>query len=295
MIILNKNKPRGLIWLASYPRSGNTWTRAFIHALVNVLRDPDYGDLDINAIEAFSAAESAAELYQPLLGKPAFRASQAEIAAVRPRVQADIVARLRRPVFIKTHNANAVDHGHPLINMGVSAGAVYILRNPLDVAISFARFRDVDIDRVIEDMATPGFGVATDRKNVHVITGSWSEHVRSWTDQSHPVILVVRYEDLHDKPAESFAAIARHLLMQATPEQLDKAIALTRFDNLQSKEAADGFAERSESAVNPFFRVGRPGQWRDVLSDQQVDRVVSAHGATMRRFGYLPDQQDAAA
>lgn len=287
MIIFNKSKPQGLIWLASYPRSGNTWTRAFIHALVNVIRNPDFADLDLNDIEHFSVSESAAELYIPYLGGPGFRSTPAEIAAARPHVQASIVRNLRRPVFVKTHNAHASDNGHPMINMSVSAGAVYILRNPLDVAISFAHFRGVSVDQIIDDMATPGFGVATDRKNVHVITGTWSEHVKSWTTPPHAVVLAVRYEDLFDKPTESFGAIARHLLMEATPEQLEKAMALVGFDTLRAKEQAEGFVESASD--EPFFRVGRPGQWREVLTPAQVDRVVSAHGEVMEKHGYLPD------
>jgi len=289
MIILNKTRPRGIVWIASYPRSGNTWTRAFIHALVNVVRDPEFSDLDINRIEEYSASESAAEQYRKYLGKPPFRAAPAEIAAARPKVQADIVARLNRLVFIKTHNASALDYGHPLINMAVSAGAIYILRNPLDVAISFAHFRGVPIDQVIDDMATPGFGVATNRQNVRVVTGSWSEHVKSWTDRPHPVVLVQRYEDLVDKPKESFAAVARHLLITPTPEQLDKAIALAHFDRLREKEAAAGFVEKPETSAEPFFRAGRPGQWREVLTSAQVERIVSAHRPVMKKFGYLPE------
>lgn len=290
MIILNKNHPRGLIWLASYPRSGNTWTRAFIQALVNISRDPAFSGLDINRIEEFSASESAADQYRQHLGKAAFRSTPAEIAAARPKVQAGIVTRLNRPVFVKTHNANAIDHGFPLINMSVSAGAVYILRNPLDVAISFAHFRGVPIDQVIDDMATSGFGVVTDRQNVRVITGSWSEHVKSWTDQPHPVILVVRYEDLVAEPEKHFAAIARHLLFTPTDEQLEKAIGMARFDTLKAAEEAAGFIEKPETSAEPFFRAGRPGQWRDVLTEEQVERVVSAHGPVMRKFDYLPDQ-----
>ena len=82
--------------------------------------------------------------------------TDAEIAATRPRVQAGIVKALGRPVFVKTHNANARDHGFPIINMAASAGAVYIVRNPLDVAISFAAFSATTIDEVIGSMGTPG-------------------------------------------------------------------------------------------------------------------------------------------
>ena len=223
MIIVNKHKPRGIVWIASYPRSGNTWTRAFINALVNVMRDPDFAALDVNRIEEFSASESAAAQYEPILGKPAFHATVAEIAQARPKVQAGIAA-VDRLVFVKTHNAHLVDHGVPMINMAVSAGGIYVVRNPLDVAISFAHFRGVPIDQVIADMATRGFGAATDRHTVHTITSSWSEHVMSWTARPHPAMLVVKYEDMYEKPEQTFAAIARHLMLEPTAGQLDRAI-----------------------------------------------------------------------
>ncbi len=289
MIILSKNKPKGIIWIASYPRSGNTWTRAFVHALFNLMRDPDYAEVELNRIEDWSAAESSAAQYQRHLGKPAFRATAAEIARVRPQVQADIASAAGRPVFVKTHNANAADHGFPLINMGVSAGAIYVLRNPLDVAVSFAHFRGVSIDQAIADMATAGFGVATDRNNVRVITGSWSENVRSWTERPHPAVLVVRHEDMIEKPRETFAGIAHHLLVKPDDEQLDKSVALAGFDRLRGKEAAGGFAEKPDTSADPFFREGRAGQWRERLTPEQVSRVVAAHGPVMQRFGYLPD------
>ncbi len=288
MIVLSKNKPKGIIWIASYPRSGNTWTRAFINTLGHIMRDPNFADVDINKIEEGSASESKAELYTQLLGKPAHRATDAEIASVRPRVQAGIVKALGRPVFIKTHNANAMDHGFPIINMGVSAGVVYIVRNPLDVAISFAAFSSTTIDQVIDSMATPGWGVRTSRDNVRVVTGSWTENVGSWTARPHPVVHVVRYEDLIAKPKEYFGGVARHLLMSPTEDQLAKAIELTGFERLREKEVAAGFVERPDT-TNQFFRAGKSGQWREKLTAEQVARIVTAHKPLMRRFGYLPE------
>ena len=288
MIVLSKNNPKGIIWIASYPRSGNTWTRAFINTLANIIRDPNFADVDINNIEEGSASESKAELYTQLLGKPAHRATDAEIASVRPRVQAGIVKSLGRPVFIKTHHANAMDHGFPIINMGVSAGGVYIVRNPLDVAISFAAFSGTTIDQVIESMATRGWGVRTTRDNVRIVTGSWTENVGTWTARPHPAVLVVRYEDLIADPKQYFGGVARHLLMKPTEEQLLKAIELTGFERLREKEAAAGFVERPDT-TNQFFRAGESGQWRDKLSEEQVARIVTAHKPLMQRFGYLPE------
>lgn len=288
MIILNRKDPKGLIWIASYPRSGNTWTRAFLNALLNTMRDPSFSDIDINRIEEFTASESAAGQYRRFLGKSADKASTAEIAAARPKVQAAIVEALKRPVLIKTHNANTLDHGVPIINLTVSAGAVYIVRDPRDVAISFAHLRNIPVDRMIDDLGTSGFGRPADRDNVRIITGSWSEHVKSWTDRPSPAVLVVRYEDLLEKPAETFGAIAGHLLVQPSPEQLQRAIAMTDFGRLRGQEEAAGFVEKPGASVEPFFRQGRAGQWREVLTEKQVARIELAHGPVMRRFGYLP-------
>ena len=69
MINLDEDKPQGIIWIASYPRSGNTWTRAFINALLNVMRNPDFDSVDINRIEEGGAVENAAALYPRFLGK----------------------------------------------------------------------------------------------------------------------------------------------------------------------------------------------------------------------------------
>lgn len=291
MIYLDKANPRGIIWIASYPRSGNTWTRAFINALVNLIRNPSFTGIDINRIEEFSASESAAAQYEKFLGRPPIEADTAAVAAARPKVQEEIVRTTNRPVFIKTHNARLAEHNVPIINMAVSSGAIYVVRNPLDVAISFAHLRDIGIDQAISDMATKAFGRRTDRENVRVITGTWSEHVASWAGQPHQAVLVVRYEDMVEKPSTTFAAIAAHLLMRPSEEQLARAIEMSGFATLRTKEEAAGFKEKPETSKDLFFREGRSGQWRERLTKAQVARVVADHGPVMQRFGYLPSDK----
>ncbi len=290
MIVLSKIHPRGIIWIASYPRSGNTWTRAFINNLLHIMENPDHADADINRAERWAASENATEHYTRLLRKPGHSALPSEIAAARPHVQADIARRAGRPVYVKTHNANARDHGHPLINAGVTAGAVYLVRNPLDVAISLAHYGDLTLDKAIADMATPGFGVFNTRNYVRTIWGSWSEHVGSWAGRPNPATLVTRYEDLIYNPHDSFAAIARHLTLQPTPDQVARAVEMIRFERLREKEAAAGFVEKPNYSNDRFFREGRVGQWRERLSAEQIETVVKAHHPLMRRFGYLPEQ-----
>lgn len=288
----NSNNPKGIIWIASYPRSGNTWMRAFINSLLRIMEDSSSEEIDINKIEEGGIIENAAALYTRFLRKPASAASPAEIAAARPRVQAALVESAGRPIFLKTHNANLLDHGSPLINMAVSLGAIYLVRNPLDVAISYAHLSNAPLNQVIDRMATSGWGVESSHENgierVRVVIGSWSENVGSWTAHSHPAVLVVRYEDLVGKANPTFARIAQHLRLKASTEQLRRAIAMTGFNRLRAQEEAAGFNERPDKSVSRFFREGRVGQWREVLTQEQISRIVATHRPLMKRFDYLP-------
>ena len=148
-------------------------------------------------------------------------------------------------------------------------------------------------------MATSGWGVESGREKgietVRVVMGSWSENVASWTASPHPAVLVVRYEDMVEKPRTTFARIARHLRMEPSVAQLRRAVAMTDFTRLRAQEQAAGFNERPEKSVSPFFREGRVGQWRTVLTADQVSRIVAAHRPMMKRFDYLPRQSELAA
>jgi hypothetical protein len=85
-----------------------------------------------------------------------------------------------------------------------------------------------------------------------------------------------------------FGALACHLLMLPSDEQLSRAIDLSSFERLQKQETKEGFRERPKNSKQ-FFREGKANQWQHVLTRQQVQRIVSAHQVQMRRFGYLPE------
>jgi hypothetical protein len=78
-------------------------------------------------------------------------------------------------------------------------------------------------------------------------------------------------------------------LIEARPRQIAKAIERSSFENLQQQEKESGFLERPEKASAGFFREGRAGQWKEVLTKAQIDRIVQDHGEQMKRFGYLPE------
>jgi len=276
----------GIVWVASFPKSGNTWTRTFLHNLAKIQSGED-GDQDINRMGRFSTWEINKDWYRDVLGFEPSNDRRHEIAAARPKVQELIADTAGDLVFVKTHHALVMDRGYPTINSAVTSGAIYIVRNPLDVAISYAHHMNASIDQAIEHMAmedveTPGTDKAT-----YEIYGSWSQHVFSWTRTPHRALHIMRYEDMVSQPEEAFGALARHLLLNPTPEELREAIERSSFDKLRAQEQAKGFREKPKAA-DKFFREGRAGQWKEALTPEQVDRIVRDHGEQMQRFGYLP-------
>lgn len=281
-------KPSGIIWIASYPKSGNTWTRSFLHNLLNILAGDTEDAHDINAMNVMSAWEIAARPYEVLLGKPVTQASREEIAATRHRVQRQLAESVDGLAFVKTHHALVMDRGAPTLNFDVTSGAIYIVRNPLDVAISFAHHMGTGLDEAIAQMGRHGLETPVGERAVYEVYGSWSQHVESWTRKPHRTIHVMRYEEMLDDPRAAFGALARHLLLAPSPAQLDRAIELSSFERLKAQEEEHGFREKPKAAER-FFRTGKAGQWREVLSDEQVARILADHGVQMRRFGYWQD------
>lgn len=280
-------QPRsGILWLASYPRSGNTWTRSFIHNLVKLAYGED-DEQDINGMARFSVWDIAKPFYTAALGFEPTDRNRKEIAGVRHRVQQQIADAFEGLVFVKTHHALVTDRGSTTINSAVTSGAVYIVRNPLDVAISYAHHLGRSIDDTIDAMAIENFETSVGDEAVYEVYGSWSQHVLSWTRKPHQAIYVMRYEDMLAEPAGIFGGLARHLLLDVTPDQIGQAIDRASFERLRAQEDQKGFREKPKDAER-FFREGRAGQWKDILTPRQIDRVVRDHGEQMARFGYLP-------
>ena len=155
------------------------------------------------------------------------------------------------------------------------------------MVISLAPHIGKTIDEAIETMATRDSETLINSQQVYEIWGSWSQHVESWTRKPHRAIFAMRYEDMLSDPEKAFGALARHLRLDPTPAQLAEAIERSSFAKLKSQEEKTGFVEKPEQAER-FFREGRAGQWKDVLSPQQIERIVNDHREQMTRFGYLP-------
>lgn len=276
----------GIVWLASYPKSGNTWVRTFLHNLAKI-KSREAGPQCINTMQRYTVWDIAKPLYAKALGYEPAEHHRDQIAALRPQVQQRLADSFEGLIFAKTHAALIVNRGYPTINFSVTSGAVYIVRNPLDVAISYAHHIGSSIDQTIELMRQRGSESRMYANAVFEAYGSWSENVLSWTRKTHPAIYIMRYEDMLADPAKVFGGLVKHLLQEATSAELALAIERSSFERLRSQEEQTGFVEKPEAAQR-FFREGRAGQWKDVLTAAQVKAIVRDHGEQMRRFGYLP-------
>lgn len=274
------------IWLASYPKSGNTWVRLALKSLL-----AEGSAIALGDIAQFGNVVTGRRLLDDMLEADSGHLTNGEIEVLRPALHDVLFAAGRSEELVKVHDAwFRTAAGRPVFDASHTRAAIYLLRDPRDVAISWARFSGRPIDWAIRFMASPRAILAPERWRVtaHIeqFLGSWSAHVTSWIDDSALDPLVLRYEDMHADLAGTMARIAAHLGWPASDVAIAGAVAATQFDRLAEQERRHGFAEVPDSASR-FFVSGRAGGWRDVLSAEQATTIERDHGAVMRRFGYL--------
>jgi hypothetical protein len=282
---------RGIIWLASYPKSGNTWFRVFMTNLVNDADQP----ANINELEKTPIA-SARGIFDDALGFEASDLTADEIDRLRPELYIHLAENTEEQLLMKIHDAYIyLENNKPLIPKEATQCALYFIRNPLDVAVSSSHHNGTDYDTSISRMADNAFTFCQKSDRLHDQLRqkllSWSNHVISWVDKAPFPVCVLRYEDMKLQPLKTFTKAVKFTGIEHTPEQLQKALRFSSFDIVQKQETEGGFKEKSPSA-SAFFRKGEIGSWREELSEKQAQQIVHDHQEVMRRFGYLNDKGD---
>jgi hypothetical protein len=257
--------------------------------VTELLRESD----DIALLHVIPNASSR-DLIDEYLGIPSAEIDRAVIAKWRPDIYSrwcsdgDTDGRL----FLKVHDANIERNDQwpkPIYAQDIDR-VLYIIRDPRDVAVSFARHLRQPVETAIQAMSDPDYTLCEypwrAGNQVAQYLSTWSAHVSSWIVEPEIPTLLVRYEDLIDAPQVSFDAILDFLGIVVPIERAPAAIAATRFDVLKSKERLAGFNEKP-AGPHSFFHIGRSGSWQLIMTDTQERQIRTVHGEVMERFNYL--------
>tara|TARA_R110002074_G_scaffold283222_1_gene454827 strand:+ start:203 stop:883 length:681 start_codon:yes stop_codon:yes gene_type:complete len=215
--------PARVRWIASFPKSGNTWVRIFLANLI--------------------------------VGKPDRALTLAEITAMpfysdnmeNPEVSCELLGKAHHPYSLERHGTKP---------------AIYIVRDPVDVAVSAARYFGVTPQRMAKEVAR-----------------DWSRHVQSWWGH---VGLVLKYENM----PSNFHALAQYLTIPSDFGSVSAATYHSGLANLQRDEQENGFEEANADVKDPFFRRGSPGEGREVLTPDEVQMIIDGAGEWYEHFGY---------
>ena len=276
---------KNIVWLASYPKSGNTWFRIFL----SNLRSEKAVPIDINEIKTEGIFSSNA-IFEKATGIHPNDLTPKEADAIRPDAFRYYSSRLDDLFFVKAHDAYTyLPNGAPLFPSDVSFGAIYFVRNPLDVAVSWA-FHNGKTTEKADKSINSNLKISSKSSKfpsqLEQNLSSWKDHVSSWTQNHEIPTLVLRYEDMKENTLETFKKAVRFLKWEYSDKEIQEAIELSSFKNVKKQEEQHGFRERVTNQKK-FFRKGIVGDWKNHLTKKQVQNIVDFNKEVMEQFDYL--------
>ena len=271
------------IFLASYPKSGNTWMRSIIGNLYNFDKE-----FDLKILKSI-----------PLLSiKQNFDKFENKIYSDNNVLHFDWVSQniieCQKILNNKSNHLNifkthSVRH-KKLTNETVNAGFIYIIRDPRDVVVSFKNFSGKSIDKIIDELLFEKTNIIN-TNGAQELLSTWELNVLSWLNYTTVPRLIIRYEDLKLNIKEivikviDFLNNTHRIKLNLTDADIDQLIENSNFNNLKKIEDKYGFDESSKHSS--FFRTGTSNQWKDILSKTQLRLIENNLQTLMRQFNYF--------
>lgn len=275
-----------IIWLASYPKSGNTWFRLFLANLFN----KSGKEIDLDNIHVSPIASGRYALDEQI-GIESDDLTADEIDSLLPELYRHISDTAVEPRFMKVHNAyTTLPDGRPLFPPEATKCTIYIIRNPLDLVASNANHNSSSIERAAERLTDTSCCLANSNRTFNEQFRqrllAWDEHVQSWTGAANMNVHVIRYEDMKERTLETFAGTMRYAGFHFGDEEIQRALDACEFSKTREKEEKCGFKERPVHTKR-FFRKGMVGSYVEELNEEQIARIKTRFAETMKQFGYL--------
>ena len=271
------------IFLASYPKSGNTWLRAII---TNALNNKEKFSLDfLKKIPLLSSKQNFKNFKNIQYsddGDINFDWMSENIINCQKYLNDS-----NKDINIyKTHSVRHLKFTNETVNIGF----ICIIRDPRDIVISLSHFAGGNLERTINEILYSK-KLMTKTNGAKELVSTWDLHTRSWLEYKNVSRLIIKYEDLINKTEENILQIFDFLnkitFNSFFPNKIDihKIIQETSMSNLKKEEELFGFKEASK--YSNFFRSGKTEQWRDILSLGQIKLIEKELYPLMKQFNYL--------
>ena len=284
-----------IIWLASYPKSGNTWLRAFISAILFSKNGEMNEDL-WKKIKIFPRWEDFDDLIND---KEIFKLNKREditkffgnFVHAQDKINLD-----NKIKFLKTHFLNCKIDNFPFTDQKNTLGVIHIVRDPRNVVTSLQKFFNLNsIDSSYRFLINNQKWIGIEQKKIQApqFISSWDNHYNTWK-QSKKNYLLIKYEDLITKPFEEFNKIKEYIekimSINIEKEKFINAINSTSFNSLRALEKNNKFDENNidkDGKKIKFFNLGKENDWRKIIDKTISDKIEEKFYREMKELNYI--------
>ena len=279
-----------IIWLSSYPKSGNTWLRSLL-ASYYFSKEGDFNFNLLKYIDQFPSYNYFKNYDKTFL-------NPTDTAEFWIEEQKKINSN-NKIKFFKTHNALCKINNYSFTDSKNTLAAIYIIRDPRNVITSLANHYEINADQAFEFMTTDQKGITQKKENSYVgfvALFSWIFHQESWTNNKLFPTLVIRYEDLQNETFLTLKKVINFIENQINSKNSfnrDKAIKSVQscdFERLKKLEMSDGFNEspiskKDNSRIN-FFKLGKDNDYNKLLSEELISKMNLKFKNEIKKFNY---------